>query len=174
MSSLPLHPAIVHLPVALALVLPLVAAGLWVALWKRWLPRKAWLVVAGLQALSVGGGLLALRTGEHEEERVEHRVPESALHQHERAAQTFVGASTALLALAAGLLLLRQDRAFLAGAGAAVLAAVPVAVLALHTGKAGGELVYVHNAGAAYAAAGEARPGGAPAEKPKHGEDDDD
>jgi len=51
-TQLPLHPLIVHLPLALALLVPLLAAGTLLAWWRGWLPgRRSWAVVVALQAL---------------------------------------------------------------------------------------------------------------------------
>ena len=42
METLPLHPKIVHLPIALAVLMPLITAGLLIAWWRDMLPRRAW------------------------------------------------------------------------------------------------------------------------------------
>ena len=41
---LPLHPRLVHLPIALSVLMPLVTSGLLLAWWRGWLPRRAWVV----------------------------------------------------------------------------------------------------------------------------------
>jgi uncharacterized membrane protein len=57
----PLHPALVHLPVALALIAPLVALGVRLAIRFAKLPAHAWLGVALLQALFAGPAWQAAR-----------------------------------------------------------------------------------------------------------------
>jgi uncharacterized membrane protein len=148
---MPLHPFVVHLPIALSLLMPLLAAGALVAWWRGWLPgRKAWLAVVVFQALLVAAGFAALRTGEAEEERVEKIVPEATLEQHEELAeQLLIGAGVVLL-VAAVPLVLRNARHGRAVAMLAALGMLVVTTLALETGKAGGELVYKHGAAAAY------------------------
>lgn len=142
MSTVPLHPAIVHLPLGLAAALPLLALWLTFALWRGRLPVRAWAGLVGLQLLMVGGGLLALRTGEQDEERVEARAGEAALERHEEAAELFVWSAGALLALSAGVLLLRRPGPQRWASLAVTLGSVAVLGLALRTGRAGGELVY--------------------------------
>lgn len=85
----PLHPALVHLPLGLAAVLPIAALGLALALWRGWLPARAWVGLVVLQAMLVAGGVVALRTGEADEERVERTVGEASIEAHEHAAQRF-------------------------------------------------------------------------------------
>ena len=111
MGSMPLHPAIVHLPLALAILMPLVATGFAWALWTGRIRPRAWLAVVAFQALLLGSGLVATRTGEAEEERVETVVQESALHQHEELADQFVWAGGLTLVLAGLVLVVRRPAA---------------------------------------------------------------
>src|SRR5262245_13011477 len=97
-----LHPAIVHLPLGLAVVLPFVILVL--ANHTRWgWPRSAFAIAVALQAVLFIGALVALRTGEGAEERVENRVPDAALETHEHQANAFTWtAGGVLLLLLAG------------------------------------------------------------------------
>ncbi|HET9753918.1 MAG TPA: DUF2231 domain-containing protein, partial [Myxococcales bacterium] len=167
----PLHPALVHIPLGLAVVLPLVALGVTVALARNWLAPRSFAVVVLLQALLLGAGFAALKTGQDEEDRVERVVPERALHAHEEAAERFlVGAGISLAIGAAGLFFLRRERALRWIAAGATAATVAVAALAVGAGKPGGELVYVHGAAGAYAGGAASAADGAPADR----RDDDD
>jgi hypothetical protein len=168
MPTVPLHPALVHVPLGLAAVLPLVAAGLAVALWRGLLARRAWIVLVALQALLVAGGAMALASGDREEDRVERVVGKAAVHRHEEAAEAFLWTAAAVLAAAAAVLVL-PARAASAGAFAVVAGTLLVGALALRAGKAGGELVYLHGAAAAYGAA----PGPAPVAGAGDRDDDD-
>jgi len=70
MDPLPLHPKLVHLPIALAVLAPLLALGV-IAAWRTaFLPRRSWILVVVLQALLVGSGWAALSTGQDEENTV--------------------------------------------------------------------------------------------------------
>jgi uncharacterized membrane protein len=146
-----LHPFIVHLPLGLAILAPLLILLLAVLDGKGKLTPSAWLVVLLVQVLITAGSLAALKSGEGEEELVERSVPEAALHQHEEAAELFLWSGVAGLVLAAVMVLplgagLRRVVPFLLlGLSLVTLA------LGLRTGKAGGELVYQHQAGAARA-----------------------
>lgn len=150
MSSVPLHPAIVHLPLALALLVPLLAAGVAVMVHRGNLPRSAWAAVLGLQLLLVGTGFAAIQTGEHDEEQVESIVSHDVIHGHEEAAEGFVYTAAALSALfVLGLVLPRP--AWRSGAmGLAAVGSLAVAALAVNVGHSGGELVYVHGAAQAH------------------------
>ncbi len=138
--SLPLHPAIVHLPIGGALLgLPLAIAILVMVV--RGAPRRTWLLAALVQTLSFGGALLALNTGEEMEERVEDEVPEAKIEAHEGHAQRFaagLGLSAALMLAAA----FAPSKLARAADGAAIAAAGVALGLALPTGHSGGEMVF--------------------------------
>lgn len=154
MTSLPLHPAIVHLPLGLAFIMPALAIGFAWALWKGRANLGAWATVVALQAVLLGAGLVAMNTGEREEDRVERIVPEAALERHEAAAEQFVWATGGTLLIAGLVLVFRRPPAARAFAVATAVATIVVTALAVRVGHAGGQLVYQHNAGAAYSAAG--------------------
>lgn len=142
----PLHPALVHLPLALAILLPAIVVVVWLGRAKgRW-PASLGLLVVGLQLVLSLTAFVAVRTGSAEEELLEDRLPRAALHEHEEAAETFAWAT--LVALAIGLLPMVVDRpAFRPWlTGLTLAATLVVAGLAVKTGEAGGELVWTHDA----------------------------
>ena len=150
MDTLLFHPKLVHVPMALGVLMPLIAGGLLLAWWRGWLPRRAWILAIGLQAVLLGSGVLAMRTGETQEDRVEAVVAERAIEAHEEAAELFVWASGGVLAVMvlAGAL---GARSSLPTAAAATLGTFLVLGLGYRTGQAGGDLVYRHGAAQAYA-----------------------
>lgn len=149
--ELPLHPKLVHLPIALAILMPLFSGVLALAILRGWLPLRAWLLAVGAQLLLVGSSVLAMRSGEDDEELVEGRVPEAALEAHEEAAERFTwSAAAALLLTLSPLLLHRHRRAVVVGMIATTAAAGGVLWLGYEVGRAGGELVYQHGAAAAH------------------------
>jgi hypothetical protein len=156
---LPLHPKLVHLPIALAVLMPLVLLGLGLAIHRAWLPTRTWILAAILQALLLGGGVAARWSGERDEDRVEDRVPEAALEAHERAASLFlIGAGgTLVLVVAAGVTRRRGPALALMGIGWA--ASLGVLGLGFRVGEAGGRLVY--GPGGAAASSGVAPEAGA-------------
>lgn len=177
----PLHPAIVHLPIALAVLLPVAALVAAVAVARGWLPARAWALVVCLHVLLVGSAWLAVETGEHEEERVERVVTERLIEQHEERAEVFLWiAGAALLATAAGMIAGSVGSAARAGG---VIASLGVLIAGAAVGHSGGELVYRHGAASAYVeksgrtgevASMGAVESGAAARTERHSRDDDD
>ena len=144
----PLHPAVVHLPIAFAVLLPVFAVG---ALWfisRGSKPRAAWGIFVAMLAALVVSSWVSLQTGEQQEERVEGVVSEGSIHIHEEAAELFLAISTGVLVLALG--------GFVGGrvgrASRWVTAAGTAAVLGSgwNVGHSGGMLVYRDGAAAAY------------------------
>ncbi|MFQ5418445.1 MAG: DUF2231 domain-containing protein [Myxococcota bacterium] len=144
----PLHPAIVHFPIVLALLAPV---GALVAAWGiasgRVSPR-AWMGVVVLQIVLVASGWLTLETGEREEERVERVVAERHIEDHEEEAERFLLLAALTLPLAAAGLM--RSAAGTAARGITVLAAAIVAAAVGAVGHSGGALVYQHGAAQAY------------------------
>ena len=150
----PLHPAVVHFPLVLALLLPVVAV---VALWAVRLgavPARAWAAPLAVAVALAASAWVAVRTGGAEEDRVEAVVAESVIHEHEEAAERFlVLSSVVMLLTVAGLM---RGTLGSAARGLTVAGALVVAVAGVQVGAAGGELVYRHNAASVYASPGAA------------------
>jgi hypothetical protein len=130
-----------------------------------------------LQAALAGSGLVAMNTGETEEERVEEIVPERHIEAHEEAAETFVWASAIVLALMLLPLMLPEGRLRTAAAVGACLGTLLVFGLGVKTGEAGGRLVYEHGAAQAHVVPGGTLPGdriGLSGENADEDSDDDD
>jgi len=176
-NTLPLHPAVVHVPLGLALVMPILLAGLLWAIVTHRLPGKAWLVALVLQGVVLGAAALALRTGEQDEDRVEARAGEARIEAHERAAQAFTAAAGGtFLAAALALVLRERRRPFLTAGGASVALSVAMLALGIQAGHRGGLLVH---GGAGLSAPGEGGQGesdaqAAGAERSEQHDDDDD
>ena len=169
--DLPLHPKLVHLPIALAVLMPLLSLGVLIAWATRVLPRRTWLIAVVLQGVLLGSGIAALRSGEADEERAESVVPEAAIEAHEEAATTFVAASAVVLALALAAAAIRNERWARGGAALATAGTLVVLGLGYRTGEAGGRLVYQHGAASAFASA---QAPALPAAAPQRDHDDDD
>lgn len=150
MNNLPLHPAVVHLPLGIAIILPLLAMGIGIAIWRGWFPAKVWGLVAALHLLLVVSAVYALKTGEKEEEKVEAVVGESALETHEGKAERFVWAAGLTMLLSGGALFFGKGNSGLMVRSFATLGLVAVAGLGLSVGHSGGTLVYRQGAAQAY------------------------
>ena len=146
----PLHPAVVHFPIVLVVLLPFFAIGALWAIRKGVAPRKAWslpLVLAGALTLSA---FVALRTGQAQEDRVGKVVPRGVIEGHEEAAERFLVLSGVLLLIAgAGLApgVVGRSARLVSAAGA-----IALVVAGVQVGASGGELVYKHGAARVYAA----------------------
>lgn len=151
MSELPLHPALVHVPIGLSVLLPLLSAGVSLALWREKLPKRTWLIIVLSSLVALLAAFAAKQTGEAEEERVEEWVPHGAIHDHEEAAEAFIWVLGATTLASAALFLFKKPRVFKVGLAVVTLGYVAVLALALNVGREGGELVYRHNAGASRA-----------------------
>lgn len=151
MDALPLHPKLVHLPIALAVLMPLLTSGLLLAWWRGWLPKRTWVLAVAAQALLFASGWLAMSTGETDEERVERFVPEQAIEAHEEAAEAFVWGSGLVLVLALLPLALGRAKPARIAAMATIAGTAAVLFLGFRVGEAGGALVYRHGAAAAFA-----------------------
>jgi len=144
----PLHPAIVHLPIALAVLMPALALLAAVVVRMKVVPPRTWMAVFLLQAALVGSGWMALETGEEQEDRVEHVVAERHIEEHEELAERFqLAGIVALVIVGAGLL---PGATGGLARGAAVLATLAVLAAGVQVGHSGGELVYRYGAASAY------------------------
>ncbi|MCP4445776.1 MAG: hypothetical protein GY811_10605 [Myxococcales bacterium] len=153
MDSLIFHPKVVHIPIALAVLMPLIAGGTLVAWWCGYLPKRAWLIPVALQAVLVASGFLAMQSGEADEDRIERVVAESVIEEHEEAAELFVWSSAAIFAFMLVALVVHRPKAEMTIAVAAALGTLFVFVMGYRTGEAGGALVYEHGAASAYVSA---------------------
>jgi hypothetical protein len=150
MDALLFHPKVVHIPIALGVLMPFIAGGLALAWWRNWLPSRVWLVAVALQAVLLTSGVVALRTGEAEEDRVERVVPERLIEAHEEAAEVFVWASGGVLVVMLLAAALGTRRSGPPIAAAAALGTLLVLGAGYRTGQAGGSLVYEHGAAQVY------------------------
>lgn len=151
LQTLPWHALIVHMPIALTVLVPLFVL-LAFGLGRRTLPaHKVWSLPVGMLALLLVSAVVAEKTGEREEDRVEKVVAREAIHEHEEAAELFVAITAGTLLVSVGGLLSNRAGAALRLAGAA--GSLLILAAEWKVGHSGGSLVYEHNAGAAYAPA---------------------
>jgi len=150
MNQLFFHPKLVHLPVALGLIIPLVATGLLICWWRDWLPKRTWIVAIALQALLVGAGFVTIDSGEDQAQRVAHVVAKQHIHEHAERAETYVWFGVGVLAVMLLAGIVRHRRSSLALATIATLGTLVGVALDYRAGEAGGDLVYRYGAAQAY------------------------
>ncbi len=144
----PLHPAVVHFPVVLAVLLPVFAAGALFSIRRGTTPRRAWALPVGVALALALSAWAAVETGEAQDERVERVVAEQPLEAHEEAAELFLSLSGGLALLAAAGLV--RGRVGGVARGLATAGAVALVAVAAQVGHSGGQLVYRHGAASAY------------------------
>lgn len=144
----PLHPALVHFPLALAGLIPLFVIGAMFAIRRGVAARRAWSLVVAMMALLAVSSIVTVKTGEDEEEVVEEVVDEDAIHVHEERGEMFRNLALVTLLLAAAGLATGKVGSFSRGAASGM--AFVLAVLAWGVGESGGDLVYEHGAANAY------------------------
>lgn len=152
----PLHPAVVHLPIALTMLVPIFAIGALIAIKRGAKVLRAWSIAAAmLGALSLSAWV-SLETGEDQEEKVEAVVPEQALETHEEAAEAFFILSLGVLGVAG--LGLVGGRVGTAARYTAAVGTLVLVVAGYNVGHSGGKLVYTYGAASAYTTSGGAGP----------------
>ncbi len=137
-----LHPKIVHLPIALAVLMPVLTTAILFAWWRDWLPNRTWILALLFQAILVVSSIAALQTGEIDEERIEGTVAEAAIEAHEEAAEQFLWVTVVALFLLMPPVVLKRKGAALTAASIGVLSTLVVFGFGYRVGEAGGALVY--------------------------------
>jgi uncharacterized membrane protein len=146
----PLHPAVVHLPIALTILLPLFAIGALVAISRGARPTAVWGTTTALAVLLAASAWVSIETGEGQEDRVERIVGERPLETHEEAAEAFLLIAGGMVGLSA--LGLARGKIGHGARIAGVVGTFVVAGAGWNVGHSGGALVYQHGAASAYAA----------------------
>lgn len=166
----PLHPALVHFPLVLAVFAPLLAAAAFWAIHTGRASQRVWLAVVVFQIVLAVSAWTAVETGEDEEERVERVVAEQHIEEHEENAERLLVMAGIVipLAIAGGWL---GGTLGLASRGLTVVLTLGTLAAAVSTGHTGGQLVYEHGAAAAYVKTGGAA---SPDGHPVRGDHDDD
>lgn len=148
----PLHPAVVHFPIVLACLLPVVAAGALWAIHRGASASRAWAMPLLFAAALSASAWAAIETGEDQAERVERTVGEQRVDAHGEMAKGFLVGSVVLLTVAA--IGLARGRL---GGSARVLAtagSVALVLVAARVGHSGGQLVYKFGAASPYVTSG--------------------
>lgn len=166
MSPLPLHPVVVHFPIVLAFLVPIVAAVVAWGIFRDKHQQRSWLLPLSLQVVVFLTAWLAVQLGEKDEDRVEAFVSEQVLEEHEESGEAFLVCSGVLMLLMILPLFIRSR--FLPP----ILAVVSLLGIGMviPVGHSGGDLVYNHGASMAFQTA----PGQKSIPSAKHRDHDDD
>ncbi|MCB0366819.1 MAG: hypothetical protein H6624_06965 [Bdellovibrionaceae bacterium] len=148
MFDLPLHPIIVHFPIVLGLFLPVVLVAI------LWLQKKgraekgSWWGAVVISFLFLASAIVANKTGEGDEDRVEKVVAHDIIHEHEEAAESLVVLAGVVFLLTVGATAWPKGGEHLKWV--AVLGSLVAAAALVRTAHLGGELVYKHGAANAH------------------------
>lgn len=145
----PLHPAIVHFPIVLMVILPISAIVAMWAIGRGTRVASAWLVPLAFAVALSASALVAKETGEDQAHAVRDRVPREFVHTHSESADLFFALSVVVLAITvAGF---AKGRVGAPARTVATIAAFGLVAAGYRVGHSGGELVYKHGAAGAAA-----------------------
>ena len=148
--NIPFHPVIVHFPIALTFILPLLILVFAFMIKQNKMSPQAWLIIIGLQLMTTVTGYVAMESGEEAEDVVEKVLDKKLIHEHEERAEIFVGSTVVSLVLSVAAFFLRKEFQFILKLAVCLISLVS-GFLVYRTGESGGELVYRYGAASAYA-----------------------
>lgn len=150
MEPLPTHPIVVHLPIALAIVLPVLSSAIGYAVWKGNASGGAWAWVLAAHFVLFASAGAATLLGEADARRIQTRMDAAALDTHEGDGKRVLWAAAVAFGLALAGLVLQRRRQRNVAMAATFAAALACAALAIVAGHGGAVLVYRHGAAAAW------------------------
>lgn len=140
MFNLPLHPIVVHFPIAIGSIMP-IAMGFVIFGIRRWQwPTQTWWLVILLQGIVFASALTALKTGEMEEDHAEKKVSEQLIHEHEEWGEKVPVTAGIVFALTLLPLWIRKKSKALMMTS--LVASIGLVVVLIFTGHSGGKMVY--------------------------------
>ncbi len=150
LENLPLHPAIVHLPMGIVFLLPIVTIFMAFLRFQGFVGRPALILLTFLHLVLVGTSYAALETGEEEEHKVERVIAESVIEKHEEKAEAFMIGTVVVFIMSLSILLPVANTLTKPIIGVLLVGQLVLLALGYRVGHSGGELVYVHGAAQAY------------------------
>jgi uncharacterized membrane protein len=146
---IPNHPQLVHLPLVLSFVMPILSLVFVWFLKTNKMHKNAWIILVGFQICIVATAYISLETGETEEDKVERLVGKKNLHSHEEKAEIFVATAVLSLSLLIVTYFIKAQFQFYAQL-LTVLSLVITSITAYGAGQSGFKLVYQFAAASAY------------------------
>lgn len=147
--QVPFHPVVVHFPLAVTFVMPVLVFIFAYMIKLNKMNPKGWLIIVGLQLAVVISGYVALETGETEEDKVEKVLDKTYIHEHEESAEIFVGSTVIALVLSVAAFFIRKDLGHPIKLSMGFIGLI-CCFLAYRAGHLGGEILYKHGGAAAY------------------------
>jgi uncharacterized membrane protein len=143
MFNLPLHPLVIHFPIVLGTLFPIVGILFWWGIKEKVVPQKLWSLVVIFAFIYTVSSVVAVELGEIDEEIVEEIVSERVIEEHEEAGELipWVGGTLFIVSMI-GYIRKKSDRLRLTLAILSLLAVYPL----IETGHTGGKLVYKYGA----------------------------
>ena len=152
MNPTPLHPLVTHMPLALMLILPILALLVALFIKKGKFTTQTWLLIVGLQSLMLVTGYLSLESGEQEEMMVERVTGKLPIAEHEAMAEMFVAGAVVTTAFTVASYLIKPTLQFYMQLGTVLLMLANI-FLGWRAGSSGYALVYKYGAANSYIAA---------------------
>ena len=137
----PLHPAVVHIPIGLAVVIPLMSFVVAFGVRKGWFRVRTWVLILLLQMILVSSAFVAVETGEEQEDSTPLAVAEEKIEAHEDYGHMMlIAAGITFLLMFGGLHPKRPIAEKFQWVS--IAASLVVLIIAFKTGHSGGQLVY--------------------------------
>lgn len=145
----PLHPAVVHFPIVLMVLQPIVLLGALFAVRRGAAVRTAWGIAAAVSVLLAISAFVATNTGEESGEKVEEVIGDRLVDEHEEEGELF--RNLAILTAAITLVGFVKGKPGHIARHVAPVVAVALVWFGYEVGHSGGALVYEHGAASAFA-----------------------
>ncbi len=141
--NIPLHPMLVHFPIVLTALMPVLLIAFLIAERKMWATEKIWFLALGLSLLTPLSTFLAMRAGENDEELVEKVVRENLIEVHAEWGEWVLWMGIAVFICLLASMIFKKIK---------ILKVLPILISlaaifpVVQAGHSGGELVYKYNA----------------------------
>ena len=140
MFDLPLHPFIVHFPIAIGILMPMLVVGVGLGIKLLKWPHQTWWMIVFFQTVVVASSVIAVVSGEKEEERPGPPLNQEQLAVHEEAGETIPWTAGVALILSMAPLIMPKKMKGLALLF--LIVSLGIMIQLIYTGHSGGQLIY--------------------------------
>ena len=145
MLETPLHSALVHVPLGLTVLAPIILTGLFLYR-KAEMAKKTWIFIILTQFIGAESAILAKEYAEQDEHIVESAISEQIIEEDEERAETFTSALIATLAISILAFFIKKENYSFYFFSLTLFFQILVVGLGHQVGSSGGELVYKYGA----------------------------